>query len=163
MTTTYDANSLPEPVRREREKWDAYYEAHPDEPENPVIQASGEELATHMAALLPDGARILEAGSGAGWQSLALARLGRFEVHLMDFSAPALRSARRIFERAGQKAEFHLDDVFRKDQPQYDLVFNAGVLEHYTFEQQAAFLAGMASRSRGYVLALVPNNLCYWY
>ena len=35
---------------------------------------------------------------------------------------------------------------------EYDLVFNAGVLEHYTHDDQVAFLRGMASRSRRYVL-----------
>ena len=46
---------------------------------------------------------------------------------------------------------------------EFDLVFNAGVLEHYTYQEQVALLQGMASRSRRYVLVLVPNRHCYWY
>ncbi len=35
-----------------------------------------------------------EAGCGAGWQSLALARASRFELDLLDFSPAALETAR---------------------------------------------------------------------
>ena len=81
----------------------------------------------------------------------------------MDFSQGALAYARRLFEREKLAAEFICEDVFTLGKPDFDLVFNAGVLEHYTFEEQVGFLRGMASRSRKYVLALVPNRLCYWY
>ena len=56
-----------------------------------------------------------------------------------------------------------VDDAFETRNPDFDLVFNSGVLEHYTVEEQARFLRGMASRSRRYVLVLVPNSACYWY
>jgi len=50
-----------------------------------------------------------------------------------------------------------------RGKPEYDLVFNAGVLEHYSFEKQVQYLKSMASHSRKYVLVLVPNLMCYWY
>ena len=81
----------------------------------------------------------------------------------MDFSEPALESAKDLFRRSGMQARFLPGDVNQPGQPEYDLVFNAGVLEHYTFDEQVRFLKGMASRSRRYVLVLVPNSLCYWY
>ena len=93
--------------------------------------------------LLPDGGRILEVGCGAGWQSLALARSGRHQVDLLDISQVAV-------------------DAFVEGKPQYDLVFNAGVVEHYPLERQAQLLRGMASRSRNYVVCLAPNRSCYW-
>lgn len=131
--------------------------------ENEALRRFNDEFAELVGELLPAGSRTLEAGCGGGWQSLALSRAGRFDVSLLDFSREALAYARRLFEREGRRADFVLDDVFRAGEPQYDLVFNAGVLEHYTLDEQARFLRGMASRSRNYVLALVPNRLCYWY
>lgn len=147
----------------EQQKWDLYYADLPLFEPDEATQAFAAELVDRFSELLPQGAHILEAGCGGGWQSLALARSGKFRVSLMDFSREALNYARRLFEREQVQAEFILGDVFTKGDPQFDLVFNAGVLEHYTLEEQAEFLRGMASRSRNHVLALVPNRLCYWY
>jgi len=147
----------------EKQKWDKYYASAPLLEENEATRKFNEEFREVVLGLLPPGSSILEAGCGAGWQSLALARLGEYGINLMDFSQEALRYAQRLFERENSQANFIYGDVFEPDKPGYDLVFNAGVLEHYTFDQQVAFLRGMASRSRRYVMVLVPNALCYWY
>lgn len=146
----------------ERAKWDAYYSQY-SVMDDAAIRASNGALAEQFAQLLPDGGRILEVGCGAGGQSLALARLRRFDISLMDFSKPALQCAEAAFRRENESARFIQDDAFALRSPEYDLVFNAGSLEHYAAEEQIAFLRGMASRSRRYVLVLVPNNRCYWY
>ena len=147
----------------ERQKWDNYYASLPPLKIDAAMQGFGEELARRIHELLPSGSRVLEAGCGGGWQSLVLAQTGRLQVALMDFSTEALRYAQRAFAEHKLSADFLCQDVFEPGQPEYDLVFNAGVLEHYTFDEQVAFLRGMASRSRKYVLALVPNRMCYWY
>ena len=148
---------------RERQKWDNYYSTLPMLEIDASMRDFGDELAERIGELLPRGGKVLEAGCGAGWQSLALAQRGRFEVTLMDFSSEALAYAERIFDQHQLAAKFIGGDVFSVGDPKYDLVFNAGVLEHYSFDQQVAFLRGMASRSTKYVLALVPNRMCYWY
>jgi len=148
---------------QEQDKWDAYYTGLGEAQETPAIQTFGSEFADVLSEFLPDGVSVLEAGCGAGFQSLALAREGRLRVSLMDISPQALDATRRLFARAGLKADTHLGDVFATGEPTHELVFNAGVLEHYTLEQQAAFLRGMASRTKKFVLVLVPNRLCYWY
>ncbi|HZN69355.1 MAG TPA: methyltransferase domain-containing protein, partial [Tepidisphaeraceae bacterium] len=147
----------------ERQKWERYYADAPLEQEDGDTRQFGEELVERLSQILPAGASILEAGCGAGWQGLALARSGRFRVTMMDFSEAALSQARRLFEREKVTADFLCADAFTPGEPEFDLVFNAGVLEHYTPDEQAALLRGMASRSRRFVLALVPNRLCYWY
>lgn len=147
----------------ERQKWDQYYASLPLLDESEPTGKFNEEFREVVSGLLPPESSILEAGCGAGWQSLALARLGKYRINLMDLSQEALRYAQRLFERENLQANFIYGDVFEPDKPNYDLVFNAGVLEHYTFGQQVAFLRGMASRSRRYVMVLVPNALCYWY
>ncbi|HEV1284001.1 MAG TPA: glycosyltransferase [Bryobacteraceae bacterium] len=151
-----------EAMARERRKWTTYYETLALDPQPEVVQF-GEEFREYCERLLPDGGAILEAGCGAGWQSLALARSGRFRVDLLDFSEAALDAARRVFDAAGVQARFLTGDATETGEPEYDLVFNAGVIEHYTFEEQRKLLMGMASRSRRYVVVLAPNRDCYWY
>jgi len=148
---------------QERRKWDEYYAALPSMEMDEAMRNFGEEFAARVAELLPEGGKVLEAGCGAGWQSLVLADNPTLQPTLLDFSPEALNYARRSFEMHKKQAEFILGDVFQPGKPAYDLVFNAGVLEHYGFEEQVAFLRGMASRSRRYVLVLVPNRHCYWY
>lgn len=148
---------------REQAKWDREYASLPLPEEAPGLREFNAEFTGVVEQLLPHGGAVLEAGCGAGWQSLALARTGRFDVHLLDISSEAIRLARRLFEREGLQATFLQGDVGASDRPQYDLVFNAGVLEHYSFDEQVRLLSGMRSRSRRYVLAMVPNRECLWY
>jgi GT2 family glycosyltransferase/glycosyltransferase involved in cell wall biosynthesis/SAM-dependent methyltransferase len=147
----------------EKEKWNAYYASLGTPEEDEITRRFNAEFCSHIDELLPDGGRILEAGCGGGWQSLALARSGRFQSTLLDFSPAALSYAASVFAHAGLHADCVSGDLVAPGAPEYDLVFNSGVLEHYPLEEQAAVLRGMASRSRRYVLVLVPNTRCYWY
>jgi len=150
-------------VDTETEKWNDYYAGLGEAFETPALRTFGDEFVGVVGDLLPTGGDVLEAGCGAGFQSLALARDGRFRTQLLDVSDQALAAAKVLFARNGLAAEMAAGDVFATGLPSADLVFNAGVLEHYTVDQQAGFLRGMASRSRRYVLVLVPNRKCYWY
>jgi 2-polyprenyl-3-methyl-5-hydroxy-6-metoxy-1,4-benzoquinol methylase len=136
-----------ESLAGERRKWDDYYATLESLEIDEAMSGFGTELAERIAELLPDGGKVLEAGCGAGWQSLALAQKSGFRVSLMDFSQAALSCAERLYARHGVSAELIREDAFAAGEPRWDLVFNAGVLEHYDFEQQAAFLRGMASRN----------------
>lgn len=147
----------------EKEKWNAYYSNLPLVEEDAATERLNSELVERVSDFLPQGGRVLEAGCGGGWQSLALARTGRFEASLLDFSTEALSYAARLFEREALTAHFVEADIAAPGAPDFDLVFNAGVLEHYTFEEQVSLVRGMKSRSRHYVLVLVPNKRCYWY
>jgi glycosyltransferase involved in cell wall biosynthesis/SAM-dependent methyltransferase len=147
----------------EIEKWDQFYSTQTNWEENEDIRLLSQEFLHNIASFLPPGSRVLEAGCGSGWQSLALAQSGKYQVSLLDFSREALRFAQKIFEQSQVQAEFVLDNIISPGQPEYDLVFNAGVFEHYTFQEQADLLKGMASRSRKYVMVIIPNSLCYWY
>lgn len=152
-------------ISREALKWESVYSASSLPPEGAearsIYSAFTEYVQKKLKLQCP--ARILEAGSGSGLHSLALANAG-FEVDLLDFSSNALNSSRAIFQRAGLKAGFHQNDVFAEDTlSDYDLVFNSGVLEHYSFGEQVRFLRAMARRSRRFIFVLVPNQSCYWY
>lgn len=150
--------------QEEKKKWDDYYVQQTVGPEDPEIERFYRELADAMLGFLPQGGNVLEAGCGSGMHSLALARQGGCRVSLMDFSSEAIEFARKVFAAANAQASYEIGDVFAvRGNADQDLVFNSGVLEHYEFDRQVAFLKGMACRSRRYVFVLVPNRECYWY
>ena len=120
---TQDAASI-----GERQKWDDYYATLPMVEIDDATRAFGEDLAARIAELLPPEGKVLEAGCGAGWQSVVLAQAGRRQLTLMDFSAEALNYAKRAFTKYSLAADFVCQDVFTPGEPEYDLVFNAGVL-----------------------------------
>lgn len=154
----------PDMDQREKEKWDDYYVRQTLVAADPEVEAFYRELALAMLAFLPQGGRILEAGCGSGMHSLALAREGGCQVSLIDFSGEAIGYARKVFAAANVPASYEVGDVFSAaGNADQDLVFNSGVLEHYEFGRQVAFLKGMARRSRRYVFVMVPNRECYWY
>ncbi len=148
---------------QEQAKWEQFYTSFPEHEEFAASNRFYEQLVETITKLLPAGARILEAGCGAGGQSLALAKRGEYQVTLMDFSKAALAVARQNFEKEGLNAIFLLEDIFHAGKPEYDLVFNSGVLEHYSFPEQVEMVRAMASRCKRYVMVLVPNQRCYWY
>ena len=147
----------------EKEKWDKYYAELPDVEEDPETRRFNLEFVQAVSDLLPRSGRTLEAGCGAGWQSLALARTKRFQTSLLDFSPNALSYASRLFEREGLNAQPIEADLALSGAAEFDLVFNSGVLEHYSDEDQVALVRAMKSRTKQYVLVLVPNRRCYWY
>ena len=148
----------------EQHKWDHYYrELAASTDIHPGAAIVYEEVAQALKPLLAQGSRVLEAGCGAGFQSLFLARHG-WDVSLLDFSAEALSVAREVFARHAVPAVFEIGDLTAgASSADHDLVFNSGVLEHYSFDEQVRLVRGMAMRSRNYVLVLVPNRLCHWY
>src|SRR5690349_668460 len=89
----------------EKEKWNAYYASLGAPEEDEITRRFNAEFCSHIDALLPDGGRVLEAGCGGGWQSLALARRGRFQSTLLDFSPAALSYAAGVFDQAGLHAD----------------------------------------------------------
>lgn len=147
----------------EREKWDEIYASSEVSQEEDAMKIFNSEFVAEISKLLPQGGRTLEVGSGGGWQSLALARTKKFQTTLLDFSQEALTYSRKIFDRENLTASFLHKNAFDYGSPEFELVFNAGVLEHYTFEEQVSMLKAMASYSKKYVMVLVPNSACFWY
>jgi protein-L-isoaspartate(D-aspartate) O-methyltransferase len=84
------------------EQWRA--EAYADHPlpigeEQTISQPYIVALMTELAAVGP-GARVLEVGTGSGYQAAVLAELGA-EVHTIEIVAPLARRARATLERLG--------------------------------------------------------------
>lgn len=105
------------------------------------------------------GCRVLEAGSGSGGVSLALARRGA-RVALVDVSAAAVQYSAARFSRAGLPGSVQQGDIFalpfRDDS--FDLVWNAGVIEHFLPAQRSAALLEMVRvcKPEGRIVVLVP-------
>ena len=132
-------------------------------PDRPEVDDLGDELADWFESLLPAGERkVLEAGCKGGARSLALALRRGFEVHILDSSETAIAAVQRRFEVSKLQGHFHLADPFVAGKSEFDLVFNAGVIQHYEFDDQVRLLRAMASRSKGRIAVVAPNGNCYW-
>lgn len=119
------------------------------------------------AAGLRGGERVLEAGCGSGKFAVALAILG-CRVTALDYSPDMVRNAARLKERA-EAFYGELDlaavrgDLEALEIPDgtFDLVFNAGVIEHWLDRaERLAVIREMVrvTREGGTVFVIVPNT-----
>jgi len=103
--------------------------------------------------------KILEAGSGTGRISLRLAKKGA-KVYLMDEEPEAIAFSRKIFNEEKIPVSLSLSSIL--DMPYangtFDIVWNAGVIEHFTGEVQKSSVREMlrVCRNGGLVVTLNP-------
>lgn len=95
---------------------------------------------------------IIEAGSETGVTSLLLAE-DIFTKTLLDYSPTVMVLNGKVKDHLKKKYDLCLGDMFSMNfnNEHFDIVFNAGVLEHYNFEQRVAAL-------REFSRVLVPNG-----
>ena len=144
--------------------WQAFYRHHPE----PDLEALGrfapwqEELAAMISHLSGARGRVLEAGSGYGQTGYLVAASGERSVTLLDLYGPPLQAADRLFARGGLRANLVQGDLLALPfgEAGFDVVFNAGVLEHFRFAQRCRILAEMVRcvRPGGRVVVAVPNH-----
>ncbi|GAX91608.1 class I SAM-dependent methyltransferase [Effusibacillus lacus] len=112
------------------------------------------------------GKALLEAGSGTGKISLRLAMEGA-DVTLVDYSKKALENSQLAFRQKNRQGNFLLSDIRNMEVPDnsYDLVWNAGVLEHFDFSGKVSVLQEMAriTKPEGIVLVFTPFAKCLPY
>lgn len=117
-------------------------------------------LAKFIEGKMPNG-KLLEAGSGHGVTSLIVGTDGRSKT-LLDLESAAIEVAQEVFSLSNQEAEFVIGDLFKMEFPDdsFDLTFNAGVLEHFTFDERRNALREMCrvTKPGGTILAAVPNH-----
>lgn len=93
-----------------------------------------EQLAQRMAASLPSGSRVLEVAPGPGYFSVALAKLGTFEITGLDVSKTFVEIARKNASEAGVSVEFQQgnasDMPFANDS--FDLVLCRAAFKNFS-------------------------------
>lgn len=148
----------------ESSHWDHLWKTATLESWDSVSQDVYEALISAVGDL--NGLRILEAGSGSGRISLRLAQDGA-QVTLLDFSEAALAESKRRFGMVGLDGLFLHGSIEAIPAPDntFDVVWSAGVLEHYTPSEQVRMLREMARvlKPGGQVITLVPHAGCILY
>ncbi|MDD2500537.1 MAG: class I SAM-dependent methyltransferase [Geobacter sp.] len=142
--------------------WGAHYDGMGQIDPGRLIERPDEwqlQLADKLRHLAGAG-HVLEAGSGFGVTSLLLG--SDLNRTLLDIEPRAIEVSRQIFLAAGQSAEFKVSDLFSTGLPDncFDLVFNAGVLEHFGVDGRREALREMArvTKSGGVVCVAIPNH-----
>jgi len=121
-----------------------------------------EAIAGVLYPLLPAlaGQRILEAGSGKGMISALLAQRG-YKVTLLDTSREALEISREVFRARQCRFRAVHGSLFALPAPDgfYDVIWNAGVLEHFYFHEQVEALRELlrALKPEGRLITLNPS------
>jgi len=118
----------------------------------------------HLLAVMgpPAGRTICEVGSGSGTTSAILGGLGA-RVTLVDLSPRSLETARGHFRRLGLAAEYCRQDGLRMGfrDGSFDIVWNGGVIEHFSDEGKVALMREMwrVTRPGGLLVIVVPNAM----
>jgi len=100
---------------------------------------------------------VLEAGSGTGRISLGLATKGNF-CTLADFSKSAIHLSVKISKKLRVYALFIVCDIINMpfEEEVFDLVWNAGALEHYKERSRFLVLTEMLRVGRNVITCNPP-------
>ncbi|HEX9972447.1 MAG TPA: methyltransferase domain-containing protein, partial [bacterium] len=109
---------------------------------------------------------ILEAGCGTGRISIRLAN-GERSVTLLDSSVAALRLAQKFAQGNNTNIAFVNNSIYNicfRDNS-FDVVWNAGVLEHFYEDEQRTIVNEMfrVCRESGTIIILVPYSKAVLY
>jgi SAM-dependent methyltransferase len=130
-------------VRSKYAAQSAFYAASPDDP-------LPDALRERIRAAVPGGGRILVAGSGAGREAVALARLG-YRVRGVDFAAEMVEQARALARREAVEAEFVHADLRRHHEPEGALDAVFFTYDVYSFVPAAEDRVATLRRMRGWI------------
>ena len=151
-------------AEKQKQVWDQLWESEVSYDWDPLSQSIYETIRQIIPD--PDDRQILEAGSGTGKISLRLAEDGA-DVTLVDYSEPAIVNSQRAFQSREQSGRFIVSDIrkIRLPDNSIDLVWNAGVLEHFTRDEKITILKEMARLTKpdGTVLVFTPSARCLPY
>jgi ubiquinone/menaquinone biosynthesis C-methylase UbiE len=148
-------------------EWQAIYENMEKPNFEKLINKPSEwqvSLADTLRFAVNNGS-VLEAGCGFGVTSLLIG--SGAQRTLLDLEPKAIETARNLFDWSGQSAEFAVGDLLNMSFPDnsFDVVFNAGVLEHFDKAGRCEALREMArvAKPGGTVCVAIPNHFSVPY
>jgi 2-polyprenyl-3-methyl-5-hydroxy-6-metoxy-1,4-benzoquinol methylase len=107
----------------------------------------------------------IEIGCEMGITSLLLD--DQLNKTLLDYNDDILTKVKEAAQRLHKKAHFICEDMFCMSLPpaSYDVIFNSGVIEHYTFEERVQLLTSYAAllKPKGKMVLAIPNHYCAPY
>lgn len=112
-----------------------------------------------MLKIAEVGDSVLEIGSGTGETSIALAQNGCV-VTAIDFEPECIKLLEHVANHVGALVECVCEDV---ESPhflsgrKFDKVFQAGFLEHYSYDERVALLRNWSRLCKKSMISLVPN------
>lgn len=132
---------------------------------NPVKEVKS-EIVKRLLTLSEQGERMLETGCGSGVLSAELALAGR-DVSICDFSQAILDRVKLLFSTTGLDVpEAFCVDLMRTlpfSDNQFDIVWNSGVLEHWTDDELKPIIRELVRCSKRCVISFVPNERSVFY
>jgi magnesium-protoporphyrin O-methyltransferase len=144
-TRTWEALTSDAPVSRIRE----------------TVRKGRDEMRETLLSALPadlSGARVLDAGCGAGQMSLELAKRGA-QVTAVDISPELLKiAARRMPEHLADRVEFRASDMLDAGLGQFDHVVAMDSLIYYTQGDLDLALSSLKSRADQVVFTVAPRT-----
>lgn len=103
---------------------------------------------------------VIEVGSSFGITSALLPE--DYDITLLDIDEIALAKAKQAYSIIGKTVSVLNEDMFKMDNihTTYDIAFNAGVLEHFTFKQRREIILNMSLvlKQTGLLVIAVPNH-----
>lgn len=118
------------------------------------------ELVDLIEKELVDNKQIIEVGCELGVTSMLLSN--RFDKTLLDLNPLAIELTKKVHFNLNKKANFIVADMFKMpiEDKQYDIIFNAGVIEHFNLEERTKALQEYARimKDDGIMFIAFPNH-----
>lgn len=141
------------------EEWgNVYYEELLQDICNKVRVGFSNSWTAEMLKLTQPGMNVMEIGCGSGLTSLSLAREGRV-VTAIDNNPGSINLVKKAAEVLGLSIRVLCLDATKElpfEQNEFDVTFQAGLLEHFTTDQQISMLSIWKKYGKQTV-SLVPN------
>lgn len=121
-------------------------------------KTSPKSWTLEMMKLTQTGERVLEIGCGSGQTSLYLAQNGR-RVTALDYAPKSIELVQSVAARAGIGIETIQADAMKPlpfDENSFDVIFQAGLLEHFSQEERIGMLSTWAPYTKRMV-SMIPN------